>query len=440
MDVPGHFRIHPIWYIVALAFILRLGWTLIIPFNAGHDEYIHYQQVRFIYDAHRLPVFGPGQDLFICIRGIHYASLPGINYVLSALLMHLIPAKPEFQYIVARLVSVFCGTGVVFLGYLVTRRLFPGRSLLIYGVPFFLAFLPGFIFIGSYVTNDSYAAFVSSLALYALIVTAQNGWRAKDVFLLGGTLGLVFLGKYTGYLIIPVVVLFLCGRFYTKPVKLGGILFRLFLAAFAVSGWWFVRSYCLYDGDLLGFKLVGEAGQVLGWFNPSLRAQGESVFEVLFQSGWLFMVMISFWGMFGPLGYEQIFLHMYYYLFIIIISLLFCYALFRKFLRTMIKQKLERLKEERFQFLLAMLFMIILSLGQIVYFCWNSDFQPMGRYLYTCAVPAGVFYLLGLESIVNLMNGRARRFFLIALSLFIVFLSQVSYFYYLVPAHYLWNI
>lgn len=431
--------INPIVFILIIAFVLRLGWALVVPFDEGSDEYIHYQQVKFIYDSHRLPVFGPEQDLFICRNGIHYASFPGINYSLSALFMCLIPVDASSQFVVARLVSVFSGVGIVLLGFLIAKELFPGRHLVIYGVPFFLAFLPGLIFVSAYVNNDSYSGFAASLALYALIVAVKKKWETQSCMFLGAAVGLVLLGKYTGYAVIPVVLALFFWHLYADPAKLVSRLSVLGLTAFAMAGWWFVRSYHLYDGDLLGFRLVGEAVEVLGWSARSMRLEGAGLFEVFFQTDWWVIVMLSFWGVFGHFGWYVVFVHPYYYLVLAGLSGVLFYALLRNFVTGLFHRSIG-LREERMSILLGMCFLCLLCLGQIVYFCWNHDFQPQGRYLLPSAIPIAIFYLVGLESFVKTMSARARRVVIAALGSMLIAFGQVSYLLYVVPTYYLWTL
>ena len=430
-EFPG-WRLHPVWYIIILAFIARLGWALVIPFNEGNDEYVHYQQVRFIYDALRLPVFGPEQDLFVCNYGIHYAAFPGLNYILSALWMLIVPAAPEHQYIVARLTSVFCGTITVAVGWLVAGKLFPGRPAVTLGVPVFLAFLPGFVFISVYVNSDAYTAFTASLVLYALLMGTERCWDGKSSLLLGLAVGLVALGKYNGYAVIPVAALFIL---WTMRQNIRGILRIFFISAitaFAVCGWWFVRSYYLY-GDVLGSGDTGQAGEILGWTERSLKAQGLDAWEAVVQTDWLSWLFKSFWGVFGHMN---VLLPVVFYWLAAIFTVFMFYVLARRFITQVLKGRQYSATIPGKTLFVYVLF-IFLLLGLVVYACYNNDYQPQGRYLYPAIVPVSLFMVLGLDIFTRNWPQKFKNGFLLGTAAGLFLLCGIILLIYIGPIYYI---
>ncbi|MGI0016660.1 MAG: glycosyltransferase family 39 protein, partial [Nitrososphaera sp.] len=67
----------------------------------------------------------------------------------------------------------------------------------------FVAFLPMQIYISQFISNEVFASLSISLALYWLIrLISENTYRVRDSLLLGLTLGLAYLSKYTGLLIV----------------------------------------------------------------------------------------------------------------------------------------------------------------------------------------------------------------------------------------------
>lgn len=392
MDVPGHFRIHPIWYIVALAFILRLGWALIIPFNEAPDETLHFDQIKFIYDAHRLPVFGPDQDLFVDERfGIHYAAFPGLNYILSALLLFLIPLPFEFQYLGARMLSVLCGTATVYVSYLVAKELYPSRPMVIFGVPVFLCLLPMFIYLGSYNNSDAYTALVCSLIIYTWLYGKKTGWNLQACVFLGLAAGLVLSGKYNGYVML-LMTPFVIFALINNKWKATRVLLTAASVAALCSGWWFIRSYYLY-GDPLGFSAVAHAGSFLSWESYSFAKYfGFSLWEFLLETDWLKSLFISFWGSFDWYRKEYITLPSFCYVIAFIICLIaFSCLAIEYFLKIIQKKQIPR-------FLSFFAWLPLISLALIIYTIWqNSYILGGGRYLFPSIVPIALFLMLGLD-------------------------------------------
>lgn len=76
-----------------------------------------------------------------------------------------------------------------------------------------------------------------------------------------------------------------------------------------LAGWWFVRNYFLYDGDILGLKTQDQYAEhyAMDILKPSNRRtyqnQGYSMVYMLFRSDWAASVLKSFIGVLGPLWY-----------------------------------------------------------------------------------------------------------------------------------------
>lgn len=200
-----------------------------------------------------------------------------------------------------RFLSLLLGCGTVALTYMLAHSLFPGRTGLALLAGAITAFNPMVIFISASVNNDNGIWLLSSLTMYALVLSAQSDPRVQSSLMrplqpkylpwtLGVLLGLAILTKLSGLLIVPVVGVFLLWR-----ARRGGN-WRLFwsdgiIVTFCVlllNGWWFYRNWVLY-GEFLGTSTMA---QVYG----IMRSEPASLTSLLIEwRGWWY----SLWGVFG---------------------------------------------------------------------------------------------------------------------------------------------
>jgi len=435
MDIPRFFRIHPIWYIVALAFILRLGWALVIPFNEAPDETLHFDQVKFIYDALRLPVFGPDQDLFVDERfGIHYAAYPGLNYILSALMLFLIPVPFEFQYLGARILSVLCGTATVYVSYLIAKELYPSRPMVVFGVPVLLCLLPMFVYVGSYINSDAYTALVCSLIIYAWLYGKKTGWNLQACVFLGLAGGLVLFGKYNGYVMLLMTPLAIFALVKGKWKAIRVLLTAASVAALC-SGWWFIRSYYLYKNPL-GFSVVDNIDSSLNWGPRSVaEVYGRNLWQFIFNTNWFNDFFISFWGLFDWFDQDWITLPFtcYYITFVI------CVVVFGYLAAEYIIKIIQRKQVSHFMVLMAWL--PLLSLLLIIYTLWYNDYLPAGRYLFPSIVPFSIFLLLGFDKIIKnrWVPKKGCMVLILLFFCFLVYTNMAAYWSGILPSYSLWS-
>ena len=431
--------------LLGTAFALMLVWMAVVPFDRGPDEAEHYRVAHFIYTNGRLPVFAPDGDMYGYVVNaneayISYASTPGGGYILTALAMRLAPGDDPYVVLyAARLVSTIAVLLTVFLAYRTVRVLFPERPNLALGAGLTLVLIPQVSLTGAYVNHDAYTMAVSSWAVYLLLAGWKEGWTHGRAAWLGVALGLVLLGRLTGYVIIPFA-------FLVALVSLRGslsfVLGRLLVTgglAGLVSGWWFVRSY-LQTGDPIGFQANLEAWRALAPIRRAPRDIGLSLLDVA-RGDAPYTIFRTFWGAFGQL--EVYFLWPYYVL-LGLLSLAAGLGLAWGLLQWLGGPKdpaaaLERALSPRSAFLPgALLLLALLALGMValVYWqTWTTSFATQGRYLYPAIVPFVLFLTLGvstlpLGSVIRpLAQGSALAFLFV--------LNLIGLFAYTVPTYYL---
>ncbi len=187
-----------------------------------------------------------------------------------------------------RLVSLFFGLMTVAATWGLTREsLLPNSSgvlpLLAAGL---VALTPQFLFVSGIVSNDSAAAALSALSLWAAARVLRRGVTARRALVLGLLGGLVALTKTSALLLTPLALAaILLGRGTAR--QKGAAVLTFGVTALAVGGWWYARNAFLY-GDPLGISRHVNT--------PWGRQSPASLLVLLSEMPRLYR---SFWGAFG---------------------------------------------------------------------------------------------------------------------------------------------
>ena len=431
--------------LLAAALALMLVWAAVVPFDRGPDEAEHYRVAHFIYANGRLPVFAPDGDIYGYVINaneayISYASTPGGGYILAAAAMRLVPGgNPYHLLYAARLVSTVAVLLTIFLAYRIVRLMFPTRPELARGTALMLALIPQVSLTGAYVNHDAYTMAVCSWALYLLLAGWRRGWTLRRAAWLGVALGLVLLGRLTGYVLIPFALLVAALSLRGGVGFVAARLFTTGAVAALVSGWWFVRSY-LQTGDPIGFQANLAAWRALAPIRRAPRELGVSLLDLL-RGDAPVVIFRSFWAAFGQL--EVYFLWPYYAL----LGLLtlaagvgLAWGLAQWFASSrQAEVALQRAiaREDSFQ-ATAITMVGVLALGMlalVLWQTWTTSFATQGRYLYPAIVPFVLFLTLG---IAKLPVGRTLGPLAPAGALaFLFVLNMIGLFAYTVPTYYL---
>ena len=235
--------------------------------------------------------------------------MPILAYMIGALFMKItmIFTTSEFAIVIAaRFVSVICNTLTVIMVIKIAEKLFKGAYRWLFVC--FIAFLPQFAFLGSYINNDSLALFSISVIIYGWILGIENKWNLKACITLAVGVGICALSYYNayGYILFSVIFfvfsLWMMNRDMKEIFKKGLLISAIFLL---IAGWWFIRNAVIYQGDFLGLKTEEEYSEKYAMleFKPSERKtpqnEGNSLFHMLFEDDWLKWTYCSFIGLFG---------------------------------------------------------------------------------------------------------------------------------------------
>lgn len=264
-----------------------------------------------------------------------------------------------------------------------------------------VSLLPQFVYISTYINNDSLALFGTAVIVYMWICGNETGWSYKSC--VGLALGIVVctLTYFNSYGFILCSIVFLFGSLFLqkKPVK--EIAAKSLLIAGLVlllTSWFFIRNYLLYDGDFLGMKISTEYAEMyaIDSLKPSMRQtpyhMGQPLTEMFFgESGWFAVSWKSFVGVFGYMAVYMLQWQYYFYAGIFWISAGGFF--FRK------KRKVRKSGEWLFTGVMAAAGAIPFALS--LYNSYYSDYQPQGRYLMPMLIPLMYFVTRGLQNILE---------------------------------------
>jgi 4-amino-4-deoxy-L-arabinose transferase-like glycosyltransferase len=292
---------------------------------------------------------------------------------------------------------------------LIAAAVTPSGSLVRLAVPVSVAFLPQMTFISAYTNTDAYTASVCTFMLFACVYGILHRWNWRAAALLGTAGGLVLLGKYNGYLILPVsglIVLLSAPRLRTA-LAVGLIASAVVIA---LAGWWFARSLHLY-GDPLGFRPQLEAIHAVA---PHIRnlAAGHDLVWLLTQTDWF---ITSFFSSFAVLGQMNIKPPVEFYVtwtafvLVVFVAVTVCLCSGMSHLwRVSLKSGVGAAAQVAWRCRRRAVLLVacgILLLGGLTQSALNSltfDYQPQGRYLLFAVAP---FFLLAYTAIERAFAG-----------------------------------
>ena len=409
MDHAGHKE--KIWealFILGL-FVFYFLWAYIQPFNVSPDEQMRYLIPQYIYNHGALPV-GSDPEIMNAVWGSSYGFNPIFSYIISAGMMKIAALFSQDSFVLlmaARMASVLFGVGTGILALKISKKLFAKKALRWLFVVL-ITLWPQAVFVTSYVNTDAFAIFTTAMVIYAWLLGMESGWKYAHCVFLGISIGLCLMSYYNAYgFVLCSAALFIITNFWFRdkilPLRVRVLAFvKKTLAVcgvvFACTGWWFIRSYILYDGDMLGMRACDACAEqyAVPEFKPSLRStpykNGLSLSQMLFEDQWLRLSGISFMGTFGAMS---ILLKKFMYVILSAVCavggggiLLHIRSAFGK--NTNARQK--RLRCFQWIMLISMVFPIALS----IYYSYYSDFQPQGRYVLPLLIPLMYFVTLGI--------------------------------------------
>lgn len=416
-------------------FLVYLAWSCVLPIDQAPDEETRLV-IPFYIVSHGCLPNGFEESIRNKIWGISYAFTPYGSSLLSALFVKVatvIGAAASVQVIAARLSSCLFGALTVYIVMRVSIDLdFNDVTAAVTGVC--LGLLPQFAFLSSYLNNDIFSAFCTAMVIWSWVRGIKFGWKAGECVLLGVSLGLLSLSYYFAYALIPisVVVFFVSARSLAYPTRFAkaGL---IFVIAFALGGWFFVRNAVIYSGDYLGMRSYSECAELyaMDTFKPSdhwtLKADGHLFMSPLLDPIWLRMTFVSCIGYFGYMAYP-----LPSNLINVAGALGAAYVaipLISK-MRELCGNSLFISKGDRglnTTLISALVGTFVFPILFSAYRSWATDWEPQGRYIVSSWIAVAVFLSWGLDSVIAKRNSSVSRVFLVCLPLLLLTVAMVIY-------------
>lgn len=390
------------WYLLAL-FILLIFWAMSIreSIDSVPDERMKFDICNYILQHGSLPN-GGDETLRNPIWGISYGFTPILAYMISACFMKVMTifsTSIEALYFAARLTSILCMTGMAFVVMKISDRLFnEWRYRWTFTIS--ITMLPEMVFLGSYINNDSLALLSVAIIIYAWICGLQDGWSTKNSVMLGIGIGVCALSYYNayGYILTSIFLYFISASrqsiFAENRTKILKRALLITVIAFAIAGWWFIRSAIIYNGDFLGLATSNQYAQKyaeVGYRPSDIKNPfntGESILHMLFVRSWIVSTAISFIATFGLLN---ILLPNHLYIpYVIMILVGLVGVIDWKHSRKLSKIWNDRRNAVLLETVFAVNILISVVLG--IYYSYANDYQPQGRYIMPLVFP--LFYFL----------------------------------------------
>jgi 4-amino-4-deoxy-L-arabinose transferase-like glycosyltransferase len=414
--------------VVLLAFVvLALAASVINPLHEATDELRHYRFVRYVVQAHALPVQG---ELGCSMQGHH----PPLFYALGALatagidtgrdVCYTPPENPFWNYRywevgddnknqylhyadeafpwqgealaahVIRAVNVLLGAGVVWMTWLIGRAIWPERPYLALGSAAFVAFNPMFVYMAGAINNDVIAALSGTAVTLACVrlLRDEQGLSRRWGLVLGVLYGLALMSKFNLAAIAGLIETAVIYTAWRKKQWRLWLEVNLLIAGLTllIAGWWFARNQLLY-GEPTGVQRLTE---LWGVRNPA-ESWGVAVFELTY--AWS-----SLWGRFGygqvPLP-DGIYNGLWWITAVALIGLLL--------------PLIRRQKEEIRQSGIPILFLLLtVGLFFTVLFSYLliSPAGPMGRFFFPALPSLAILIFYGLSQIGTILVERGTRY------------------------------
>lgn len=429
--------------LILICFLVYALWAATLPFNSAPDELMRFQVVDFIYKNGYLPT-GSEIEIRNALWGTSYGFTPTLSYFLSSIVLRItdnFTRSPESMLLSARSVSVLSSTVTVIFLILISKKCFKGLNQWIFVI--FVALLPQFVFVSSYVNNDAFAIMATAVIFYSWIIGLERDWDIKACLLLGIGISLCALSYYNAYGFILCSIIIFIGTNLKQINEVNikkTILFGSFIAGivFVLAGWWFLRSAMIHNGDIFGMRTAKQLSELyaIDILKPSLRATpmnaGVSVFEMLFgQINGFNWIDTSYRSFIGYFGYMSIMLDTYMYSIYSAIYILGVVGLYHK-IKESISAKKNKISKIIFYgcIVLSILIPIILS----IYYSYSSDYQPQGRYLLPMIIPLSFLLTKGISQFKLMINGRSipvKRLIICAYIglIIIIYCDKIAYIY-----------
>lgn len=377
-------------------FILYLCFALHLPFNMGPDELMRYDIPKWIFNHGRLPI-GDEEELINSIWGISYGFTPYLPSIFAVGFMKIFAiffTGESALIFAARLTSVFAGTVTIWLALLIGDEVY-GRRYSKYLFVILIGSLPQFVYLCAYLNNDIFSIMSCTMILYAWIIGVKNNWNIKSCIILGVGIGLCALTYYNayGYILCSLIIcIFTFWEYRNNEIERNKFIKKAVLVlvlVLLIAGWYFVRNYIIYNGDIFGISSSHACGEMyaIDQYKPSMRLtykkMGKTIIDLICDNTWIKYTLKSYIACFGYMTiWTKTYIYKIYY-FIILVGVI-------SFIFSLRKNSQARKCFLLYIMILAVATPIILSL----YNSYASDYQPQGRYIMS-GLPVLMLFVTG---------------------------------------------
>lgn len=397
-------------YYLFLCMLVYAFWMLtFVSLYYGPDEYMRYQVPEFIFLNGSLPK-GWEESIRNPVWGVSYGFDMTLPYLISAGFMKIASLFSGDAYVLlmaARLPSLLSMVGVGYFAILFSKKVLGDNPMRwIFIVP--MTLLPQLVFLSSYVNLDTFSLFTAMMIIYSWVICLEKRWSLPSVSMLAVALGLCFLSyKFAYSYILVTVLLYFAWHIFNhrqssfKSFMLKGLL--IVGIAFAISGWKFIRSAILYEGDFLSLHASEPYAELYAQeaFKPSVRVsiagQGIGLGYMLKQMQWINSTCRSFLGGFG---YMSLFFPQWIYNAYRALVILGAAGTICKGAVAVIRRKTDGLSQNTVLVATGMVFASLITLCISIYYSWTSDYQAQGRYIITVSPMVFMAVTLGLDQCV----------------------------------------
>lgn len=390
------------------------------------DEHARYLVPQYICEHGKLPT-AYEEEVRIPGYGSSYALYNVLPYIFMGIVMRFVDLFTDSElYLLysARFVNVLFGAVMAFVVRKLAVRIFDEEAKKIcldWLFCFLVMFMPQSLFLHTYVNTDSLAMLSTALILYALVSIYQDGFRVLNSGVLCAGVISCTLSYYNAYSYIVSAVL-LCLAYFVKvtsekPQQKAGLgslgisydwknMFRHAAPITAVillgTAWWFIRSYILYDGDILGFRTADKMMELyaVDKVNPltsqTYQQMGYTLWQMIRETDYLTIAYASFVGAYGSLSiFADIWIYRFYKLFFYggLLGYIVMIPVYRK-----------QHEGKRLFFHANLIFCILMPIFLTVYYAYTSDFQAQGRYMMPMLLPLMIYVVKGLERLTSLVR------------------------------------
>lgn len=427
--------------------LLLIGWTVIQPLGGGPDEKMRYSIVQYIFVHLKLP-HGGDPEILDRTWGFSYAFQPIFPYILSAIFVKIgsyFTMNGFLLLLCARFVNIILGTLMALYTRKLSKLIFK-TALSQWLFTLLVVLLPMQLFMHTYVNTDSMALLSTVLIVYSWIKGCENNWNIKSCIVLAIGIILCAMSYYNayGYILCSMILFLFCYVQLQKyKIKIDWVLLLkkgsiISIIVLIGIGWWFIRSYIIYDGDFLGLRIRDEYAEIyaIDSLKPSIHEtfynQGYSIWYMLRHSNFIVLTSKSFIAMFGNMAvgvYDWIY---YGYLVLIVIGLL------GMFIPQKNRSYLTRLNDKQvillhFNMFLCMIIPNVLN----IWAAYSYDYQPQGRYSLPMLVSLMYFVSIGIHKVINrfVKKEKIRQPILFAISAWIILVCVVCLRMFIIPMY-----